>query len=146
MAARDVFLVLTLAALYWILEKGVESGIPEYAVRKCDSIIGSHIESFKKALKADIKIVMGTDADSPFNNHGNNSFELNLMVKYGMDHMQAIKSATTVSAEMMGISNEVGAISAGKRDDLLVLEDNSLKEINNINKVHAVYQEGRNVE
>ena len=143
MVENDVYLVPTLTAIYWMAEKGVEAGIPDYAVRKSKTILKSHIESFKQALKYGVKIAMGTDAGSPFNYHGENSLELVFMVKYGMTEMDAIKSATIVAAELLGLVGKIGTVETGKKADLVVLDKNPLENIENIKSVHQVYKDGR---
>ncbi len=143
MVEKDVFLVPTLAAPYWISEKGREAGIPEYAVKKSDAVIEDHVNSFKMAYQGGVKIAMGTDAGTPFNEHGKNTYEIRLMVKHGMSPMEAIKTATHRSAELLGISDEVGSIEPGKQADLLVLAANPLSDIQQVERIHQVYKNGK---
>ncbi len=145
MLENDVYLVPTLIAIKMIAEEGTESGIPEFAVRKGRAIISDHLRSFQAALDAGVKIAMGTDAGSPFNNHGQNGLELTLMVKHGMSEMEAIKSATSISAELLGLSAEIGSIQPGKKADLVILEENPLDNIENISAVSQVLQNGNPV-
>ncbi|MFO7941673.1 MAG: amidohydrolase family protein, partial [Bacillota bacterium] len=92
MLDRDVFMVPTLAAVHHIVEAGTEKGVPPHAVEKAKIGQQAHLESFARALESGVKIAMGTDAGTPFNRHGNNAFELKLMVDAGMTPMQAIVS------------------------------------------------------
>ncbi len=146
MKENNVFLVPTLAAPHWISEKGREAGIPEHAVAKSDAIKNDHVKSFQMAYEAGVNIAMGTDAGTPFNEHGKNSFELALMVKNGMKTMDAIKAATAKGAELLGISDQVGTLSAGKQADLLILDKDPLEDIDNINKVNSVYKDGQKID
>lgn len=143
MLKRGVYLVPTLAAPYWISRKGREAGIPEYAVKKSDAVVGAHVNSFKLAYEAGVKIAMGTDAGTPFNDHGKNSFEILLMVKNGMSAPDAIRASTSRGAELLGISDRVGTVTEGKQADLLVLDGNPLIAIGNIEKVHMIFKNGR---
>ncbi len=143
MLERGVYLVPTLAAPYWISRKGREAGIPEYAVKKSDAVVDAHVNSFKLAYEAGVKIAMGTDAGTPFNDHGKNSFEIILMVEKGMAPLDAIKSSTSLGAELLGISDRVGTVAEGKQADLLVLDGDPLNDIGNIEKVHMVFKNGR---
>ncbi|SDM41382.1 metal-dependent hydrolase family protein [Halarsenatibacter silvermanii] len=145
MVNKNIFLVPTLSAIYWIARKGEEENIPKYAVKKAEKIIEDHIKSFKMAYQKGVKIAMGTDAGSPFNRHGDNAFELILMVKHGMSAMQAIKSATSVGAELLGIASFTGSIESGKRADLLVLDENPLENIENIKSVNKVFLQGTEI-
>ena len=143
MSTKNTFLVATLTAPYWIVEKGVENGIPEFAVKKSEKIIKSHCESFKLALDNNIKIAMGTDAGTPFNEHGKNTYELKLMVEAGMSSMQAIKAATLGGAELLGIIEDFGSIETGKVADMVVLNGNPLDRIEDVFKVVSVFKAGK---
>jgi imidazolonepropionase-like amidohydrolase len=143
MIDNNVYLVPTLAAPYWIVAKGREAGIPEYAVAKTEKVIETHYASFRLALKMGVKIAMGTDASIPFNEHGKNYYELKLMVQEGMTPMQAIVAATKSAAELLGLSNEIGTIEPGKQADLLVVEGNPLEDIEVLANVHQVYKGGK---
>lgn len=143
MVEKDVYLVPTLVAPYFIVENGVEAGIPEHAVKKAESIMDSHFESFLKAYEAGVKIAMGTDAGTPFNLHDKAPFELQLMVKGGMTPMDAIVSSTKVSAELLGIDQEYGTLEEGKVADFLVLKENPLENLDTLFDIEKVYKLGK---
>jgi len=143
MIENDVYLVPTLSAPYWIVTKGREAGIPEYAVAKTERVIETHNASFRLALKMGVKIAMGTDASTPFNEHGKNSSELKLMVQEGMTPMQAILAATKNGAELLGLSDQIGTVEPGKQADLLVIDGNPLEDIETIDNVHLVFKGGK---
>ncbi len=127
MRENDVFLVPTLAAVYRILEAGTDKGVPEHAVEKARIGQQAHLESFKKALDAGVKIAMGTDAGTPFNLHGDNAFELKLMVDAGMTPMQAIVASTSLAAEILDL--ETGAIEEGLLADLIVVDGDPSEDV-----------------
>ncbi|SDM35699.1 Imidazolonepropionase [Halarsenatibacter silvermanii] len=145
MKENEVFLVPTLAAPHWISEKGSEAGIPEYAVKKSDDIIEDHQQSFQAAYQAGVKIALGTDAGTPFNEHGKNTKELKLMVENGMTPQEALTAATSRGAELLGISAETGSIEPGCQADLLVLEKNPLEDIENIETLERIYLQGSEI-
>jgi len=87
--------------------------------------------------------VAGTDAGSPYNYHGDNAQEIELMVKYGMDPMKALVAATKTAAECLGIDDRVGTLESGKLADLVVLEGDPLKNIAALRKVKAVMKGGK---
>ena len=142
MLERGVYLVPTLAAPYWINLRGLDAGIPEYIWAKNKKITERHQASFQMALKAGVKIAMGTDAGTPFNEHGHNQVELKLMMEQGMSSMQAIVAATQNAAELLGIGTQVGTITKGKQADLLVLNRDPLKDITALSEIHSVFKGG----
>ena len=129
MLKNDVFLVPTLCAVHHIVEKGTEAGIPEYGVRKAREAQAAHIASFFRAYKAGVKIAMGTDAATPFNHHGKNALELELMVKAGMKPVDALVSTTSRAAELMGCKDRMGQIRRGFWADLILVDGNPLDDI-----------------
>jgi imidazolonepropionase-like amidohydrolase len=129
MVKKDVYLVPTLSAPHNIIKHGREAGIPEFAVKKTEAVMDRHLESFREAHRGRVKIAMGTDAGTPFNKHGKNALELELMVKAGMSAMEAIVSATKSSAMLLGLDHEVGTIEEGKRADILVVGGNPLEDM-----------------
>ena len=143
MVKNDVYLVPTLVAPYFIIEYGVEAGIPAEAVEKSKKIIGTHVESFKKAREAGVKIAMGTDAGTPFNFHDKSAYELKLMVDCGMTPMEAIVSSTKVSSELLGINEKYGTLEVGKMADFIVLDENPLNNIETLLNVNQVYKGGK---
>jgi imidazolonepropionase-like amidohydrolase len=129
MIKKDVFMVPTLCAVHHIVVKGTEGGIPEYGVRKAREAQEAHIKSFGAALRAGVKIAMGTDAATPFNFHGKNLLELELMVSAGMSNEQALMATTRMAAELMGLLDKIGTIEAGKYADIVVVNGNPLQDV-----------------
>jgi imidazolonepropionase-like amidohydrolase len=78
MVKRKTPLIPTISALYNIESKGIEAGIPEYAVQKTLKVKPFHLESIRMAREAGVVVAMGTDAGTPFNMHGGNLGEIKL--------------------------------------------------------------------
>ncbi|NBG88487.1 metal-dependent hydrolase family protein [Isachenkonia alkalipeptolytica] len=145
MAERGTYLVPTFSAIYNIIKYGEEHGIPKFAVDKAKAIKEVHFESFQLARSKGVNIAMGTDAGTPFNRHGDNLFELKLMVDMGMTPLEAIQSSTYRSAQLLGIDDSHGSLEVGKKADFLLVKNNPLRDIHNLLAFEGLYQEGRKV-
>jgi imidazolonepropionase-like amidohydrolase len=122
------YLVPTLFIVDHLFEHGEEMGIAPTMLAKLDLIRHDHADSFRKAAAAGVRIGMGTDIVDD-GAHGKNARELELMVRHGFTPMQAIVTATKISAEVCRIENKVGTIEAGKLADLLIVDGNPLDDI-----------------
>lgn len=147
MKAHDIPYVPTLVAPWICAMVGEERGLSKEAVEKTKSAIGRHMESFKKAVAKGVKIAMGTDAGTPFCEHGKAYVgELKLMVEGGFTPMQAIVAATRNSAEVIGVEDRRGTLTAGKEADFLVLDENPLTNLDTFGSICEIYRGGRRVE
>jgi imidazolonepropionase-like amidohydrolase len=142
MIDKGVYMVPTLVAVYGIVTHGVEAGIPEYAVNKARKAQEDHLDSFRRAKAAGVKIAMGTDAGTPFNYHGKNAFELELLVKAGMTEMEAIVSTTKSAAELLQMDHLVGTLEAGKLADIIAVDKSPLDDIAALQNVSFVMKGG----
>ncbi|WP_337043529.1 amidohydrolase family protein [Emticicia sp. 17c] len=98
-------------------------------------------ETFAKAYKAGVKVAFGTDAGVfP---HGYNAKEFMYMVEGGMPMMEAIKSATIVNAEILGMKTELGSVEKGKLADIVAVEGDPLKDAKVMMNVAFVMKEGK---
>lgn len=148
MARRGTFLVPTLSAPANIIARGEEAGIPVEFVDKTKRLFEAHVAGFQRAVKAGVKIVMGTDAGTPFNLHGENARELVLMVRHGLPEKEAVRSATSLAAELLKLQESVGSIAVGRWADFLVVEGDPLEDISILTepaRIRAVYRAGRRV-
>ncbi len=84
--------------------------------------------TFRLALDAGVPIVMGTDAGTPFNRHGENAEELALMVELGMSSLAAIVASTSAAARALG-RDDIGALAPGKLADVAVWHGDPLIDI-----------------
>jgi len=103
--------------------------------------IGSKIQStFSKAYKAGVKIAFGTDAG--VYRHGQNWKEFGYMVEGGMPPMEAIRSATIHASDLLGTSEILGTIEAGKLADIIAVDGDPLSDIRVMGKVTFVMKDG----
>lgn len=112
---------------YYIAHKD-EYGYDAATVRGLNQYVDKNFETLKRAIQAHVKIAMGSDA--VFTGFGENTRELAWFVKAGMTPAQALKTATTTGAEMLGMEKELGAIAPGYLADLVAVEGDPLQDIN----------------
>lgn len=128
MLERNVALVPTLVAPHHIVEGGLASGIPAYAVEKANRVFASHKKSFRKALQAGVTIAFGTDCGTPLNTPGSNALEFQLMVEAGMTPLQALTAATSTAAKVCDRDN-IGNLTAGKLADAIIVQGNVFQDV-----------------
>lgn len=143
MVDNGTFLVPTLVAPYFIVKHGEAAGIPKFAVDKANYVMEYHLDSFRRAHKAGVKIAMGTDSGTPFNKHEGAPWELKMMAENGMTVMESIVASTKGSAECLGIEKEYGTLEAGKYADFLVMEKNPLENLDALFDIEQVYKLGK---
>jgi imidazolonepropionase-like amidohydrolase len=98
-------------------------------------------ESFRKAVQAGVKMSFGTDSGvCPY---GQSGLQFAYMVKYGMTPMQAIQSATSSAADLLGQSQNLGSIRAGKFADLVAVPGDPLQNIRLLENVSFVMKDGK---
>ncbi len=141
MKARGTYYVPTISAGKYVAEKAREPGYYHPLVAPKALAIGPQIqETFGKAYKRGVKIAFGTDAGVfP---HGENAREFGYMVEAGMPPMEAIKSATSVAAQVLGVADKIGTIEAGKLADIVACDDNPLKNIKTLERITFVMKDG----
>lgn len=101
----------------------------------------AHEPSFRKAMKAGVKIAFGTDTGgSPWTSAMADEFAR--MVGFGMSPAEAIRSATSAAAEMLGRSGELGVVAPGALADLVVVPGDPLADISALRNVSLVIKGG----
>ncbi len=100
-----------------------------------------HETSFRKAVKANLKIVFGTDIGGiPWQDPI--AAEFKWMVNLGMTPAAAIQAATSRSAEMLGSNGELGVVAEGAYADIIAVGADPLKDISELEKVKFVMKDG----
>ncbi len=121
-------------------EVGEAQGYAEEFMQKNEDTTEAQRDVFRKALAADVTLLFGTDLGVLPHDMGTRQFVE--MVKHGMTPMHAIKSATSVAADHMGLSTDVGAIEVGRYGDLIALPGNPLDDISVLQDVRIVIKGG----
>jgi imidazolonepropionase-like amidohydrolase len=124
----------------YILAEYSKHNYPAKIIEKERQIGRLQRENFRKALHAGAKIGYGTDAG--VYPHGWNARQFTTMVAFGMTPMQAIQSATTTAADLMGWTGKVGEVGPGAFADLVAVAGDPLKDVSELQKPVFVMKGG----
>lgn len=144
MLERGTWLVPTFTA-YDIMAKEGKGVIPDSQVAFAQRVLDVKYPWFKKAWAKGVKIACGTDAGSPLNQHGNIGRELSCMMEMGLSAAQALVTATSAAAQLLGMEDEIGSLKPGLIADMTVVVGNPLQDILAVEKVKMVFQGGKPV-
>jgi len=139
MKKKGTFLTPTLMASEWIMSK--LDNYPPALQAKAKAATAARSEMFRNAVKMGIKISFGTDA--AVYPHGQNTKEFKLMVDLGMSAIDALKSATSNDAELLGIGQKVGTLEKGKLADVIAMPGDPTSDITATERVYFVMKEGK---
>jgi imidazolonepropionase-like amidohydrolase len=98
--------------------------------------------AFEKALKRNVKIAFGTDVGGSDWRDIGQAREFQYYVDYGMSPMEAIQTATSRAAEVLGWSDKLGTVEAGKWADIVAVSGDPLKDIAELQRVRFVMKAG----
>jgi len=136
MASRNVAVCPTLGAgeayaMYGGWRKGLDPDPPRVIRKK---------ESFRLALEEGVPICFGGDVG--VFDHGDNVWELELMVEYGMPTVDALRASTSGNAKILGLDGHLGFIREGYLADLIAVEGDPTQDISALRKVRFVMKGG----
>lgn len=140
MKEKGTYLVADIYNDDYILAEYARLGYPEKIIEKERLVGRTQRESFQRAVKAGVKMAYGTDAG--VYPHGGNGKQFALMVKWGLQPMQAIQAATLHAADLLGWSDKVGAVAPGLYADLIAVEADPLKDVTELERVKFVMKGG----
>jgi imidazolonepropionase-like amidohydrolase len=140
MKEKGTYLTGDIYVTDYILSEYAKLGAPELTLEK-ERVVGkAQRENFRKAVKAGVKIAFGTDAG--VYPHGTNARQFAKMVEWGMTPMAAIQAATINNADLFGMQDLVGSITAGKFADVIAVSGDPLSDISTLEKVEFVMKGG----
>ncbi len=128
MVKRGTLYVPTIDHNRYYIENGEKIGYAPGYKEKLQAFIPRNLETARKAFKAGVKFAMGSDAI--YTMFGQNTRELGWFVKAGMTPEQALRTATSNAAELLGKEKELGAVAAGYFADLVAVEGDPLTDVN----------------
>lgn len=136
MIRRGVYWCPTIYVGVYVAAGRAAAGAPVW-----NNMVDLEAKAFAKAVKKGVKISFGTDVGG-FAWTENEAKEFGYMVKYGMTAMQAIQSATTVGAQLLGQQDSLGAIEPGKFADIVAVAGDPLRDITELERVMFVMKAG----
>jgi imidazolonepropionase-like amidohydrolase len=139
MKNKGTYLTPTLLATEYIMPRLKD--YPPAVQAKAQAAGDARSEMFRNALKIGVKISFGTDA-AVFP-HGQNAKEFALMTGLGMAPIDALRSATSVDAELLGVSQKLGTLEKGKLADIIAMPGDPTKDITATERVSFVMKDGK---
>ena len=127
MAKQGTIYVPTVEHNRYYVAHRAEYGYDSTVVAGLNQYVAKNFETVKRAVKAHVKIAMGSDA--VFTGFGENTRELAWFVKAGMSPAQALRTATSTGAEMLGLEDSLGALAPGYYADIVAVEGDPLRDI-----------------
>ncbi|MBA5604980.1 amidohydrolase family protein [Duganella sp. FT3S] len=140
MKEHKTWLVPTLYLGDWLIENAEAIKLPKPLLEKARVVLPAARRNVAHAIQQGVPVALGTDA--AVYPHGLNAREFAVYVKLGMTPLQAIRSGTVNASQLLGWSDRVGAIEAGKFADLIAVNGNPLKDITELERVQWVMKGG----
>jgi imidazolonepropionase-like amidohydrolase len=132
MKQHGTYLVPTLYLGDWLMENILTIGLTPNMIEKAKIIA--------IAFKSGVKVAFGTDA--AVYPHGLNAREFAVMVKLGLSPLQSIQAATVNAADLLGWSDRVGTLEAGKLADVIAVDGDPVADVRALENVRFVMKGG----
>jgi imidazolonepropionase-like amidohydrolase len=137
MARKGIFLSPTLTVTAYVAEPRAREGRPIWA-----EIPKSHARSIENCRKAGVKIAFGTDAGGFPWTEINQAREFEYEVRLGMSPIEAIRTATTVAADLLGTAGRQGVVEKGAWADLVAAPGDPLTDVSVLSRIDFVMKGG----
>jgi imidazolonepropionase-like amidohydrolase len=137
---HKTFLVPTSYPLYWFEEHAPQMHLPPWVTEKAAIIIPAAKQNMAKAFRSGVRVALGTDAG--VYPHGENGGEFWAMVELGLTPTQALQAGTVNAAELMGWSDRIGSVRAGKLADIVAVKGNPVADVRVLQHVEFVMKDG----
>ena len=138
MKKHGTYFVPTAYLIDWMQENGQ---LPPFYLQKMKDVSAVEKSNAKKAIAAGIKVALGTDA--AVYPHGLNAHELDVYVnQFGMKPLAALQTGTLNAADLMGWSDKVGSLEAGKWADIIAVSGDPLQDVRILQHVSFVMKAG----
>lgn len=138
---RGTYLVMDIYDEECIQEDGKQGKMPKDFLEHDYQLGQIQRDNFRKAVRAGVKLAFGTDAGVCA--YGTSAKQFAFLVKYGMTPLQAIQSATSAAADLLGHRDELGSIQPGKFADLIAVSGDPLEDVRVLEDVKFVLKGGQ---
>jgi len=141
--ARPVWFSMDIYNTEYTQAEGAKNGVLEDNLRKDREVAQIQRDNFRKAHKAGVRMVFGSDAGvMPHSEIGK---QFRVMAEYGMTPLEAIQAATRNGAQALDREKDVGAISVGRYADIIAVDGNPLSDVRELESVDAVVKGGKRI-
>ena len=140
MKEHGTYLVPTVYLEDWVLQNLTTLGWTPNSIEKAKTVIPIAHMNVAHAFKSGVKVAFGTDAG--VYPHGLNGHEFTKMVEMGLTPLQSIQAGTVNAADLLGWSDKVGTIEAGKWADIIAVDGDPLRDVATLQHVKFVMKGG----
>ncbi|MBL8227602.1 MAG: amidohydrolase family protein [Bryobacterales bacterium] len=140
MVEKRTFYVPTLMAIEGIKEVLPTGRLDPRVAIKARKAMDAIDVTVRKAIQMGVRIAFGTD--SGVYAHGRNAGEFRLLAEHGLKPIDALRSATSLDAELFGIADRLGTLQAGKIADVIAVPGDPTADIRQTERVFFVMKEG----
>lgn len=141
---HDAYLVPTLVTYWALKQEGMEHGLPRDSWEKVDAVLGAGLAALEQASRAGVRIAYGSDLLGGMHRHQSHEFRLRAEVQ---SPLEVVRSATTVAADLVGMTGQIGLVTPGAHADLLVVDGDPLEDAgvlaDQATRLRTVIQGGR---
>ena len=143
MVEHGTYIVPTIIAAERIIVNGEKNGMPQWAVSKAKQVLENHRAGLAKCRARGVNIAFGTDAGTPFNYHGKQGYEFELMVSFGFTMTEALTAATLTNSKLLRLSDTIGTLEPGKQSDLAAFDGDPFEDVAAMTRCAFVMRAGK---
>ena len=135
--------------IWSLMQKDRESGLSSEDLISLDETkreLEVRMEDNRRMIEMGVKVITGSDSSWGDYQLGNTVYETELLVDAGYSHMQGVLSVTKWASEALGVDDIVGTLEPGKQADILVVNGDPSKDVNDLWNVADVFYRGEKLD
>ena len=137
------------ARIWSLMQREQEYGLTDKERTDLDEAqreLDTRLDHNRRMIEMGLKVITGSDSSWGDYQLGNTVYETELLVHAGYSHMEGLMSVTSRAAKALGVDDIVGTLEPGKQGDILVVEGDPSKDVNDLWNVVDVFFKGERVE